>query len=216
MSMTADQVIQKSFLHAQRKATAPNQGTPKYLALLGIVDSMQKLWASESDVDWDSLYDLRTLAAPAPLSDSVALDADIDYLIKQERNPVRIGDRTFKVVNPSQLYTYRESDVCAQIGSTLRFSRTLDSALTGLSIQVPAILRVNDITVGTDIVQVDDPMWLVYSSAAEFNRNDLVKVSQYDNLLQLADMVMQKMKQKNVGSMEEVDMPWQPAGESWI
>lgn len=218
MSMTAAQVIQKAFLHAQRKATPPAQGSPKYLALLGIVDSMQKLWAAEPDTDWDSLYEDKVLSATAPLSNTVTLDASIDYLIKMESNPVLIGTTEFKVVSPKQLYTFKDSNVCAQIGSNLKFSKTLDSSLTGLSIQVPAIMRIGDITAtdGSDVVQVDDPMWLVYASAAEFNRNDLVKVAQYENLLNLADQLMQKMKSKNISSVQEVEIAWQPDGESWV
>lgn len=216
MSMTADQVITRAFLHAQRKATPPAVGTPKYNALLAIVDSMQKLWADEPDIDWDSLYQLKTLAVTASATDTFAIDATIDYLAKNELDPIRIGTKTFKLVRPKQLYQYKESDVCAQIGGSLKFSKTLDSSLTGLSIQVPAIMKVDDITVGSNIVQVDDPTWLVYASAAEFNRNDLVKVSQYDNLLALADQVMQKMKNKNSGSIEEVAMTWTPEGESWV
>jgi hypothetical protein len=38
--MTVDQAITKSFLHAQRKPTAPASGTTKYNALLAIADSM--------------------------------------------------------------------------------------------------------------------------------------------------------------------------------
>lgn len=215
MSMTADQVIQRAYLHAQRKATAPNEGTPKYNALLAIVDSMQKLWAAEADTDWDSLYELRTLTVAASATDTIALDADIDYIPKTEENPILIGDRIFKLVSPRQLYDLRESDAVAQVGRNLKFSRTIPTELIGEDIDVPAILLVDDITDGDDVVQVDDPMWLVYASAAEFNRNDLVKISQYDNLLKLADMVMQKMKDRNGGSYEQVDLTWQPMGEGW-
>lgn len=213
--MTGDQVIQKAFLHAQRKATPPNQGTPKYLALLGIVDSMQKLWADEANIDWDSLFVSRALSAPASATDTIALDADINYITKTEESSVLIGTTPFKLVSPRQLYDLRDSNVCAQIGSNLKFSKTIDSTLVGSTITVPAILKVSDITAGTDVVEVDDPMWLVYASAAEFNRNDLVKVAQYDNLLALADQVMQKMKNRNGGSIEQVDLTWQPEGESW-
>jgi hypothetical protein len=71
--MTVDQAITKAFLHAQRKPTAPAVGTTKYNALLAIADSMQKLWATEPDVEWDSLYQPGpTLAVTVTATDTFA------------------------------------------------------------------------------------------------------------------------------------------------
>jgi hypothetical protein len=216
MSRTADWVIQKAFLHAVRKATPPASGTTKYNALIAIVDSMQKLWATDPDAEWDSLYDSRVLSAAAGVGNTIALDADIDHLAKREDDPVLIGTRPFKIVKPNQLYKYRDSDVVAEQNGFLVFPTTIDASLVGQAVTVPAILTVNDIVDGTSIVQVDDPMWLAYASAAEFDRNDIVKVAQYNNILALADQSMQKMKSNNSGSVDEVEMPWAPAGESWV
>lgn len=217
MAQTVDWAIQKAFLHSNRKATAPAAGTSKYEALLDIADSMQKMWASEPSTEWDSLYSLETIGTVSA-TDTFDLPDEINYISKSEDDPIRIGTVAYKLVKPNQLYKYQGSNVCAQIGRTLKFSSAFasDSSLIGESILVPSILYTDDITVGTNEIQVDDPMWLAYMMAAEFSRNDVVKQGQYDNLLALADQCMQRMIAANSGSLNEVSTSWQAAGESWV
>lgn len=220
--MTVDQAITKAFLHAQRKPVPPTAGTTKYNALLGIADSMQKLWAAEPDVEWGSLYSQVTLAALVTATDTIALDSTIDKISQTDGDPIQItnGVNTtrYTVVMPNQLDRYRNVCAVAKLGRNLKFSKafTSTSSLLGYSIKVPAITYVADITAGANTVAVDDPMWLVYMMAAEFCRNDVVKQNQYDNLLALADEHMQRMKQANGGQIDVVATPWTPAGESWI
>lgn len=214
MAQSVDWAIKRAFLHANRKTTMPVGA--KYDALLAIADSVQKMWAAEPDIEWDSLYSLENIGT-VTATDTFDLPDEINYLSKSEDDPIRIGTNSFKLVKPNQLYRYKGTDVCAQVGKTLKFANTFasDSPLLGEDINVPSILAVEDITSGSDEVQVDDPMWLVYMMAAEFDRNDIIKVSQYDNLLALADQSMQRMKQANSGSIDEILMTWQPAGEDW-
>lgn len=217
--MTVDAAIQKAFLHAQRKAVPPAAGTPKYLALLGIADSMQKLWASEPGITWGSLYSTVTLATLASAIDTFPLSATIDNLSTREGDTVRIVNGTvtksFPIIDGNQLYAYRYQDAVARQGANLKFTKALSTTLTGGSILVPCTVFVADITDGSQTVAVDDPMYLVYMMAAEFVRNDAVRTGQYNNILALADQVMQKMKQANGGELEEVVTPWQPAGMDW-
>jgi hypothetical protein len=221
MSMTIDQAIAKAFLHAQRKATPPANGTPKYNALLGIADSMTKLWATEPDTEWDTLYSLVTLSSVVSATNVFALDATINDISEREGDAIRVTNGTnttaFSVVSPNQLYEYRYQNAVARIGSNLKFSQAFASTspLIGYSIQVPAILYTTDVTSGSQTVQVDDPMYLVYMMAAEFVRNDPVRVGQYNNLLALAEQTMQKMKETNGGQMDAISTPWTPAGQSW-
>lgn len=219
--MTVDSAIAKAFLHAKRKATSPTGS--KYNALLGMADSFQKLWATETD--WSSLYASVTLTALVSATDTFSLanaTGTVDYISDREGNPIQLYDGTSyaKVyfVSPAQLYEYRFRLATAQIGSNLKFSAAFaaDSQYIGDSIVVPAYLAVNEITSGSDTVQVDDPMWLCYMMAAEFCRNDVEKAGQYDNLLALADQCMQKMLANNGGQYETVVTAWQPEGESWV
>lgn len=220
-TMTVDQAISRAFLHAQRKPVAPASGTTKYNALLAIADSMQKMWATEPGIEWDSLYALVQLSVVVSATDTFALDGSINDLSQREGDYVLVTNGTntvqYTVVDPDQLYTYRNSNVCARIGSNLKFSRafTTTGGMIGYNIKVPAIGYVPDITTGSQTVSVDDPMWLVYMMAAEFCRNDTVKSGQYDNLLQMADQHMQKMKQANGGQYQEIARPWAAAGADW-
>lgn len=215
--MNADQIISKAFLHGQGKAVPPASGSTKYQQLLGIVDSMQKMWAAEPEVDWNSLYSLETLDNADPTNQTYNLPDEVNYVTQVENDPVRINGRTFKLINPNQLWAFRNDECAAQVGRTLVFSKPFDSTLAGYPITVPVILLTDDITSGTDYVQVDDPMWLVYTVAAEFDRNDIVKVAQYNNLLALADQHMQRMKSNNEGAYSEI--PIEPflfdAGPTW-
>ena len=221
--MTPDNIITKAYLHALRKPTPPNSGTTKYNALLAIVDSMQRMWANEPGTEWNSLYRQLTLTTTANGGTSYALTntagSTVDHLSKRETDPVLVGTRPFKLVKPNQLYKYKDQDKVAIMGGQLVFSKALDASLTGASIVVPAYITVPTVNSGSDATQivVDDPMWLVYATAAEFDRNDIVKVSQYGNLLTLADQSMQRMKMENGGGHDEVDTPtgWM-MGESWI
>jgi hypothetical protein len=220
-TMTVDQAIAKAFLHAQRKPVAPSAGTTKYNALLMIADSMQKMWAAEPGVEWDSLYALVTLSAVVSATDTFAIDATINDISQREGDSVLVTNGVsttpFTVVDPDQLYGFRNSNVVARLGNTLKFSRAFasTSSMIGYNIKIPAIGYIADITAGSQTIAVDDPMWLVYSMAAEFCRNDTVKAGQYDNLLQMADQHMQKMKQANGGQLETISTPWQPAGANW-
>lgn len=216
MAQTVNWAIQKAFLHSNRKATAPAEGTSKYEAFLDIADSMSKMWASEPSVEWDSLYSLETIGTVSA-TDTFDLPDEVNYISKSEDDPIRVGTTAYKLVKPNQLYKYQDSNVCAQIGRTLKFAKafTSDSAHIGESIQVPSILYTEDLTSGTDEIQVDDPMWLVYMMAAEFARNDSVKQDQYDNLLALANQCMERMIAANSGSLNEVSMNFNAAGESW-
>lgn len=220
--MLISEAIQKAFLHAQRKATPPPTTSTKYTALLAIADSMQKLWASEPSTDWDSLYELVTLAAVVSTTDTYALTNTIDRISKRDGDYILLDNGTNKqavtLVDPGQLYEYRDQLAVARIGSNLKFSKAFlssDSSI-GSSIKVPAIKHVPDVTAASETVAVDRPMWLAYMMAAEFVRNDPVKQGQYDNLLGLAELEMQKMKENNGGTIDSVGvMPNFVMGESW-
>lgn len=221
MSKTVDWCIQKAYLAATRKPIAPATTTTKYNALLGIADSMQKLWADEPNVEWNSLYSLvsnGTISA----TDTFDLDDTINYISKREGDfglaTNGTNTTTYTIVNPNQLYGFRDQKVIAQVGQTIKFPKafTSTSPVFGYTLKIPAFVYPDDITVGTQTVQVDDPMWLVYMIAYEFVKSDLVKRFLKDDLLQQANSVMEKMKQANVGQYETVGTDWRPAGsDGW-
>lgn len=230
---TVDWCIQRAFWHAFRKA-APGQTSPKYTAALAVADSAQKMWADEEDTEWASLYQLvslNTKVPPPPTTPTypealptVPLDATIDHIDTRDGNPVLItpttgGDpKRFILITPAQLYEYRYRNAVAQEGRNLVFSKQFDpnDPIVGGTIQVPAYTTPPDITDPNNNVVVDRPMWLVYMIAAELVRNDIVKRPEYNNILAMAQQVMDKMLDANEGQRTEVVTPWRPSGESWI
>lgn len=201
--MNVDSVISNAFSVAQGKATPPDQGSPKYAQLLQIVDRKQKEWSHESGVQWSSLYQRQTLVSSS--TDTFTLDDSVDSLVLDPQDPVLVGTQEFEVVRPNQLYKNRFNYACAKIGQQLVFSRVIDTNLAGQTITIPVSVKVDDITQPTDEIQVDDPAWLYYASAAEFARNDIIKQSQYSNLYDIANSLMQRMKEENAGSYDEVE-----------
>lgn len=222
MSKNVTWAINRAFLHAKGKATAPAVGTGKHDQLLAIADTVQKMWAGEPGMEWNSLYDSVELADAVSATATYALPATVDTLSKRADDPVIITDTNggitrYTVVDPSQLDRQREAKVVAKIGRSLVFPQAFaaDSPLIGGTITVPAILAVSDITSGDDIIQVDDPLWMAYAMAAEFAQNDLVKISNVPHLQDVANLLMQKMKDNNGGNMDELVRDWSPAGVEW-
>lgn len=201
--MNADQVITKAFSISQGKPVPPAQGSTKYNQLLIIVDSEQKNIVHEPSVDWSWLYQTQQLTSSS--TDTFDLDDTVDYVVQDEQDPIRIGTREYKLVTPKQLYKYRNNYACAQIGQQLVFSRPIDNDVAGQTMYIPTIVKVDDITSPTDEITVDDPMCLVYMVAAEFARNDIIKIGQYSNLLAKGNNLLEKMKQGNEGSYEQIE-----------
>jgi hypothetical protein len=223
MAQTVDWAIQKAFLLAQRKAIPPIIGTTKYQVLLDLADTLQKMWAAEPGIEWDSLYTLESIGTTSS-TDSYSLPDELDYISKNEADPVRLVSpdgtvtKEYRLIRPNQLYRHRNECVCAQIDTTLKFAKPFSATDVdyGYTINVPGILYVNDITKGSDEIQVYDPMWLAYMMAAEFCRNDVVKVGQYGNLINYAAQAMERMKNANSGQLDEVELGsnW-TAGVNW-
>jgi hypothetical protein len=219
----ADWVISKAYVHAQRKGTAPAVGTDKYAVLLDIADSMQQMWAAEPGIEWNSLYSIVSNGV-ITATDTFDLDDSVDYISKRFGDYVTtvsangLNIVTYKLVSPDQLYEYKADKAVAQIGRTLKFSKPFISTDTeiGYTLKVPAMTFPDDLTSGSSLVSVDDPMWLVYMTAAEYVRNDVVKVSQYNNLLAMADNSLQKMKANNGGQYDSVPLAMTVNGETWL
>lgn len=225
---TLDWVIGRAFAHANRKATPPAQGTPKYQVLAVIADDLQRQWANEPGTEWTSLYNFFTLPSTVTANqDTYALDPTtptIDYISKRAGDYIKLvsPDTTVTkhvlLIDPNQLYEYRYQDAMAQNKRNLIFSQkpTTGTTFLGYSIIVPGYQTVNDLINPTDVVQVDNPDWLAYACAAEYVRNDYVRGAQYPNLLNMADQAMQKMKQANQGQYESVASEWIPMGMTWV
>ena len=211
--MTVTEAIQQAFQYAQGKPTAPAAGTPKHNALLLIADSMQQQWSNEPGVEWETLSDNVTLTGTIDANNVIALDATIRGIRKGSDDPILVDDDAYKLVSVSKLYRLRESKVVAKKGRNLKFSDA--SELFGGTVTVPALLYADRITTGDDEVQVDDPWWLVYMMAAEFARNNIIKSTEYDNLLAYAENAMIRMKEDNGSQLDQVETVAFAQGADW-
>lgn len=221
---TADYVIGKAWIEAKAKSVPPAAGTPKYNVLLSLVDTEQKNWEDEESIEWDTLYSNVTNGTIST-SQTYTLDTSIRYISKREGDYIYLQDPTtlqvqpITLVRPNQLYEHRDDPFyAAQIGRTLKFSKAFDatSQFIGDNLIIPSYTFCSDIATGADLIQCDRPMYLAYMVAASYARNDLIKSGQYNNILDKATVLMNKMKQNNSGQSEELDMSWHPTGESWV
>lgn len=97
-----------------------------------------------------------------------------------------------------------------QLGWRLDF-KGLSEQMKGATIIVPIVRHAKKLAKADDIVEVDDPYWLVYMIAAEFVRNSRTKSNQYGNLITLAQSSMEGMKNRNGYKFDEV-----PREDIWL
>lgn len=219
--MTLTELIQKSYLLATGKATAPSSGTAKYERLLGIANVMIQHW--EQEIDWMSLYTTSTLVPTVSATDTftmVGASPTIRRISQQEGDYIKINhtgsqESLYTLVRPDQLQRFQYSDAVARIGNSLKFSSafTATSPQLGGTIEVPCYKYASTLSAGSDTVPVDDPNWLVYMTAAEYVRNDVTKENQYGNLIALAQDSMNKMLEANGGQDTSLFTAWNPT--SW-
>jgi hypothetical protein len=221
---TADWVIQKAFLIGEAKSTPPSSGTNKYNVLLGIVDNEQKDWADEPGIQWDSLYQPITLSTLISAAASFPLDVavgDPSLYVKDSitLRPAVGGSPVYaKLVQPNQLTQYQNDIAAAIEGRNLVFSQAFSAsdALIGGTIQVPNYGYVGDITIGSNVIQVDNPLYLAYMCAAAFVLNDIIKAGNYNLHLAKAAELMEKMKQLNGAQFDQVTRDYSVQGQSWV
>lgn len=229
--MTTSELVAKAYLKAAGKVSSLTSTDTKYIKLLAIANTLIGTWQNEPNVDWNSLYDpdlalvdlitaTNTYAIPATVRK--LSDARGDYVRVHWTDGVNYTD--FNVVTADTLKRYdTTANVCAQIGSNLVFARTFASTDPefGGTIKLPVytfaptLVESAPTTGQTTTVPVDIPEWLVIMTAAEYVRNDVTKQSQYPNLVNEANQLMQRMKDDNEAQISEVHIPFSAAGADW-
>lgn len=220
--MTAAQFVSDVFLKATGKQPTFVSGSTKWLKILAIGNQYIRSWAREPGVDWHSLYTPDFPEATVTATDTFALDNTVKNLSRQEGDYVRIvhTDDTwtdYSIVDAPRLKDFDTGNYCAQVGRNLVFNRafTADDPQFGGDIFVPCYLYPEEISLDADVVPVDDPMWLVLISAAEYVRNDITRQNQYGNLIAEANQSMTRMKEDNESQVDDIYMPWSPLGQTW-
>jgi hypothetical protein len=235
LAMTVTQFVAQTYLLATGKTTALTAGSSKYTKILALGNLFTQQWAQEPGVDWASLRTIFSLGTVSA-TDTVALDSDIGKVSSQEGDFVRIAhtdgvsESEYTIVPISKLYgdgpkvsasgVSRRNAVgtCAISGTDLIFSRAFlaTDAQFGGTISLPGYATPATLINANDTIAVDNPQWLCYAAAAEYDRNDITRVQLYPSLRDRAKELMAQMKDVNGSQLEEVYTGgWSPLGESW-
>lgn len=221
--MDVTSFVQNTYLLAAGKATTPS--TTNYNKILALGNMFSSSWQNEPGIDWNSLrgdFDAGTTSA----SNSVELPDGMSKISSQEGDYVTLT-RTdgkiahYTIVPITKLFSMQRGNadgLCAKSGANLVFDKTFaeTDADFGASVSIPGYAAVDTLVNPGDAIQVDDPYWLCYISAAEYVRNDVTKQNQYGNLIADAINSMDGMKERNASQREEVDTSnWSPLGQTW-
>lgn len=201
--MTLLEAITEAYLLATGKSTLPTEGSAKYNRLINLAKKFYRDWQTEKGVDWNSLYEV-VGAGTVTATDTFDLDTDILKVSKRRGDFIRILTTTdnrinFKLVPATELYRYQYSNAVAHIGTTLKFSRTFASTDQefGGTIEVPAFIKLDDLSSTTDDVLIDNPAWLPAIVAAQYVLSDAQLSYQYPDLVNQAIELMDGMKLAN-------------------
>lgn len=219
--MITQEFVKAVILKATGKPSELSTSDVKYKKIIGIGNYYIDAWQNEPGVDWQSLYDPAFKIGDIGLSDMYEIDLLVirkisdtpgDFILIKTLNE----NRAYKTVTGNQLKRYKSGNYCAQIGNKLYFNRkfTSDDAEYGGDILVPIYTHAKKLTDATSEIPVDNPLWLVTISAAEFVRNDTTKQNQYPNLINEANQLMQRMIDDNGAQISEIYSPWGIPGVS--
>lgn len=221
-TMTLDTFVQNTYLIATGKITPPVSGTNKYSKITALGNLFTQEWAGEPGVDWNSQRSIFTVSGTVGNTDTFTLPSTMGDISRQEGDFVRIitadglHEYEYTIVPPSRLYAsgpklnsfsrggrINDGD-CAKIGTNLVFDRKFVSTdpQYGGTITVPGFIIPPTLVNGADVVSVDNPLWLVYRTAAEYIRSDITRVQLYGSLTDLAAAAMEVMKEQNESQRE--------------
>lgn len=211
--MTKLEAITTAYLLATGKTTLPTGN--KLAQLNALAEKFYRDWQVEPDTEWQSLY--QTVGAgTVTATDEFDLDTDINFISKEQGNYVRVLTSAgqyidYPVVKPQQLYQHRLVPAVAHVVEDgthkIRFSRafTADDTAFGGTIQVPAIIKLDDITSSSSEILIDQPEWLAERVAAQYCYSYKSLRDMYDDLINLANEHMMSMKVQNGSGNESLN-----------
>jgi hypothetical protein len=199
------EALEDAFTIATGKALPASGSKRDKITKLAI--KLYRDWQTEPGVEWNSLYSVIG-AGTVSATDTFDLDTDINYISTsdaRDNNFVRVKTAdsqyiNFRTVKPGQLHGLRDVNAVAKISENrIRFSRTFtaDDQAFGGTIEVPAIVKLDDILSDTDEILIDNPNWLPARLAAQYVLNDRQLNYLYDDLLAQANELMRGMIETN-------------------
>lgn len=200
--------ITEAYVICTGKSTLPT-GT-KRDKLNNLAKKLYRDWQTEPGMEWESLYSV-VGAGTVTATDTFALDTEINFIsTSQQRqdNLVRIRYGTspnysyayYKSVPYGQLHRHRDTNAVSKVtDNSIKFSKafTSTSEVFGGTIQVPAIIKLDDLTADTSEILIDNPAWLPARLAAQYVLTDTQLNYLYQDLLDQANELMLGMKIAN-------------------
>jgi hypothetical protein len=201
--MTATELLSDIYTVYRGKIASrtPAWGSDKANVAISIANRKIQEWATDPRNKWNSLFEITavgttiststqtynlgaTFFAPSDFAKAVKTDDSyVEYPITKAQQRDVTGGQSLYVhgSNPKKI----------------TFSQTIDAGIDGGTLYVAGYYIPSSLTLSTSVVPVDDPIWLVYSVAAELARNDPAKEDQYPSLAGMANDLYTKMSNAN-------------------
>jgi hypothetical protein len=231
--------IQQTQIAYKGNSNWPQPGDPKYSMYIAIANRLMGDWMMDADVLWNSLFQERTYGPVIATQQAYDMDEDVFYLSDAVQILCTNGNiQNYRVVHPNArnddqsgigatgadfgLPLVYITGMAANQGSNLTINFvepfqyvqngvTTTTEMVGGTIEVGTYCLLPDLADQTDVIQIDNPYWLVWATAAELARNDPAKQDQVPNLVGLANQAYEKMITANQGNSFE-----QPNGPRYL
>lgn len=202
--MNTQQFVDATILKATGKPRKLQPTDAKYLRIFDIGNLMINEWENQPDVDWASLYEPELeIGTTQEKTRSYELPDDVKKLSNAIGDSVVLKSidgkyKYYDVVSADQLKRFEGGRYCAVASGNIIFACDPEP---NKSIAIPAYMYAEKLVNNNSVVPVDNPLWLVVRSAAEFARNDIMLQGQYGNLIAESNELMTKMIQNNTGQI---------------
>lgn len=174
----------------------PTAGTAEYSLWLATANRKISEWARDPHQQWKSLFEIR---AEDTITTAASYNLDTDLLEPSDRVHVVATDSQkhyFNIYPADERDRYNKGVYIAGANpQVLTFINTIaaDDPIVGGTLYVPGYFLPSNLTDAAETVPVDDPYWLVYSTASELAFNDVSHEEKYVDLNVKANNLYQMM-----------------------
>jgi hypothetical protein len=224
--LTTEEFVSDVVLRSEGKLPTFASGSTKWLRIVAQGNYFLRRFARERGVNWNRYYDPIKSFGTVTATATFAVPSTVYKVSPQEGDTVRIthtdGNYTdYTLVPHNQLKNkYATGNYVAKIGRNIKFNQafTSDSPQFGGTIRVPVYEYPDTFSDDDDVIDHDDPDWLVCSVAADRCKNDVTRKDLRDDLISEANEILASLKEENDSQIEEVERTWNPTvhtNEDW-
>jgi hypothetical protein len=223
--MTTTDFISQAWVKAEGTPFTDPVNSTKWTYLLTLGNYYINSWASQIGVDWAGLYNPTYLIGTVSATDTFDFDnTEVRKLSQETGDPVRIlhadgiNYTDYTLIPADQLVRYRDRNVCARIGGSIKFAQaftTSDAEYNG-KLYAPIYGYPTQLAAADDVVPVDDPNWLVAVVAYDVALHDILRKDIAPIIKAEADQIMAGMLADNEAQANTMAANWQPfSGYLW-